>query len=131
MMTILKNISEKIEDSIVDAIELIDTIASQRGIEYFIVGANARDIFFSALYDLTTRRATLDVDIGININNWEEAAKLVEILLATGEFSLPGKLKFRIKHTNGVLVDVIPFGEVENPKGIIQWPRKGNDDNRI
>jgi predicted nucleotidyltransferase len=122
MMTILKNISEKIEDSIVDAIELIDTIASQVEVEYFIVGAKARDLFFSALYDINTRRATLDVDIGISATNWEQATKLVNSLTETGNFEYVGRLKFRIKHTNGVLVDVIPFGEVENPKGVILWP---------
>ncbi len=121
-MTISKNISGKIEDSIVETIESINAIVEQRGIQYFIVGAKARDLFFSALYDIDTRRATLDVDIGIHSKNWEEAANLVDALIQSGGFERNKKLHFRIKHISGVLVDIIPFGDVENPKGVIHWP---------
>jgi predicted nucleotidyltransferase len=121
-MTISKNISGKIEDSIVEAIELIDATANQLGIQYFIVGAKARDLFFSAIYDIDTRRATLDVDIGIRAKFWVEPANLVDALIQTGSFEQHKKLQFRIIHSNGLLVDVIPFGEVENPNGKIHWP---------
>jgi predicted nucleotidyltransferase len=122
MTTILKDISGKIEDSIVEAIELIDAIANQLGVQYFIVGAKARDLFFSAIYGIDTRRATLDVDIGIRAKNWAQAANLIDALIKSGSFEQNKKLQFRIKHSNELLVDVIPFGEVENPKGKITWP---------
>lgn len=91
------------------------------GIPFFLVGAKARDIFFSALFDVPTRRATLDVDIGIKAKSWEDAKRLGDDLIATGGFVRIVGFQFRLRHANGVLIDVIPFGEVENPQGKIQW----------
>jgi len=58
MATISKDISGKIEEPVVDVIAMINTVAGQLGIPFFLVGAKARDIFFSALFDIPTQRAT-------------------------------------------------------------------------
>jgi predicted nucleotidyltransferase len=122
-MNISKNISGKIEISIVESIESIDAIANQRGIQYFIIGAKARDLFFSAMYNINTKRATLDVDIGIYTKSWEEATGLVYDLIQSGNFKQNNKKsQFRIENSNGLLIDVVPFGEIENPNGKIRWP---------
>ncbi len=122
MATISKDVSGKIEKPIVDALAMISEISSNLELPFFLIGAKARDIFFSALFDIPTHRATLDVDIGIKAKSWEDAKRLVDDLTATGEFVRVKGLQFRLKHTNGVVVDVIPFGELESPQGKIQWP---------
>lgn len=44
MTTISKNISGKIEESILSTIDLINTVAADNGIPFFLVGAKARDM---------------------------------------------------------------------------------------
>lgn len=122
MANISKDISGKIEKPIVDALATLSGIALRLEIPFFLLGATARDIFFSAIFDLPAQRATLDVDIGIKARSWEDAQKLADGLIATGEWRQAGRLHFRFVHTNGVILDVIPFGGVENPEGNIQWP---------
>lgn len=117
MANISKDISGKIEKPIVDALATLSGIALRLETPFFLIGATVRDIFFSAIFDLPAQRATLDVDIAIKAMSWEDAQKLTDGLIATGEWRQAGRLHFRFVHTNGVLLDVIPFGGVENPAG--------------
>jgi predicted nucleotidyltransferase len=121
-MIIYKDISGKIEREIVDALALITEIAHQLEIPFFLVGAKARDIFFSAIHDIKTTRASLDIDIGISVNSWDDVTRLIDAMLSTGQFETVNKIGSRFKHKNGALVDIVPFGKIENPPASIQWP---------
>jgi predicted nucleotidyltransferase len=106
----------------VEVLSCIKEVAGQIGIPFFLVGAKARDLFFTSLFDIPTKRASLDIDLGIKVNSWDEVAKLVEGLTATPDFTSLNKIKSRFRHTNGTLIDIVPFGSVENSSGKVQWP---------
>ena len=121
-MTTYKDISAKINPEIVEALACIKNVADQLDIPFFLVGAKARDLFFSLLFDIPTGRATFDIDLGVKMNSWDEAAKLVEGITATPYFTHVHKIQSRFRHTNGTLIDIVPFGPLENPSGKVQWP---------
>jgi predicted nucleotidyltransferase len=123
-MNIFKDISNKIEQPLVIVFSDIDAIATASGIQFFLIGAKARDIFFTDIYDISTRRATLDVDVAIRVKNWDEFKKLITSLLSTQKFTQDKKTHHRFKHQNSVLVDILPFGEIEKPSGSIIWPEQ-------
>lgn len=64
----------------------------------------------------------MDVDIGVKVKSWEDVQRWVDALLSTNDFEQSQGLQFRFRHTNGILIDVVPFGQLENPAGMIQWP---------
>ena len=47
---------------------------------------------------------------------------MIARLTETGTFAKTDKQMQRLKARGGVLVDVIPFGNIEHPAGIISWP---------
>jgi predicted nucleotidyltransferase len=121
-MTTYNDISTKIDPAIVEVLSCIKDIADKLGIPFFLVGAKARDLFFSLLFDIQTTRATLDIDLGIKVNSWDEVSKLINGILSTSLFSPVNNIKSRFKHNNGTLIDIVPFGMLEKPIGKIQWP---------
>jgi predicted nucleotidyltransferase len=122
MLIISKNISEKIDTELVEAIDSIRLIADEYHIPFFLVGAKARDIFFSLLFGIASRRATLDVDLGIKVNTWDEVAVLTESMTASSHFVKVSERISRYRHRNGTLIDIVPFGPVERPIGKVKWP---------
>lgn len=121
-MITYKDLSNKIDPPIVEVLSIIKDIAGQLNIPFFLVGARARDFFFSYLYNIPTPRATFDIDLGIKVSSWEEVSRLTEQLLSIGQFSNVNQLSSRFKHANGLFVDIVPFGKVENPSGQVKWP---------
>ena len=121
-MTTYKDISTKIDSATVEVLSCIKDIADKLGIPFFLVGAKARDLFFSLLFDIQTTRATLDVDLGIKVNSWDDVAKLIDGIIATGLFKPANKLNSRFVYSKGTILDIVPFGLLETPSGKIQWP---------
>jgi predicted nucleotidyltransferase len=97
-------------------------IARQNHIPFVLVGANARLLAFDLKYDLPSPRTTKDWDIAVQVD-WQTYEKL-KTALAGGDNHLFNRINFnehRVKHINGVLFDIIPFGEVEADNGTIVW----------
>ena len=67
----LLNLSGKIEQSIVDALLAFTSVLGSLQIRFFLVGAGARDLIFK-YYGIKSSRKTEDVDLGIQIDSWEE-----------------------------------------------------------
>ena len=122
-MITYKDISIKIDSATVEVLSCIKDIADKLGIPFFLVGAKARDLFFSLLFDIQTTRATLDVDLGIKVNSWDDVAKLIDGIIATGLFKPANKLNSRFVYSKGTILDIVPFGLLETPSGKIKWPK--------
>jgi len=72
-------------------------------------------------YGIETERATIDIDLGISIENWPIFEILTERLIATGNFKKikpPQRLFYKDKFP----VDIVPFGQISHPKNSIKWP---------
>jgi predicted nucleotidyltransferase len=99
--------------------ELIRATSAQ-DISFFVVGAFARDIIMMA-HGIAIKRATEDVDFGIQVKSWEQFQQLKDSLINTKQFKPDKKQQQRIKYRDLVEVDIVPFGSIEKD-GAITWP---------
>jgi predicted nucleotidyltransferase len=116
----LLNISGKISKPIVSIYALIDEIAKQNRLPYFIIGATARDIIFEHAYGIKAPRATKDIDLAVQVSTWADFEQLKKGLAATGHFAYT-KMAQRLLYQNEIPVDIVPFGTIEK-QGSIFWP---------
>jgi predicted nucleotidyltransferase len=126
MMNISRDISGKIEQSLVETLNAVNEMARMLDIPFFLVGASARDIVFSALFNITTIRATLDLDLAIRVENWVKVQALIKRMLSSGLFTQDKQRQHRFVYKDSVFLDIIPFGELEKPPGFIKWPPKND-----
>ncbi len=116
------DISGKVERSIVDTVAALQKSAAKLAIPFFLVGASARDIVFSIMFEIPAGRATLDVDFATRVPSWEQLQALISDLLASGAFVQDRKLRHRFKFMDRVVLDIIPFDGLERPTGEVRWP---------
>ena len=121
MTTISHNLTGKIDEKTVAILSEVDTIARDLKLAFFIVGATARDILLQHAHGIRTTRATLDVDIGVFVSDWEQFRTLKEALVNTGKFSLTRQAQ-RLLFDDELLLDIIPFGGVAEENHSISWP---------
>lgn len=68
------------------------------------------------------RRATNDIDFGIVVETWDEFSKLREALIVNEGFRPHFNQRQRLLFEEGVIIDLVPFGDLEQPTGVIAWP---------
>jgi len=90
-------------------------IFTEFGIDYYIVGAVARDIHLSADAESDAIRKTNDVDLAIMINDEGQYNELKTALIATGHFTSHPTETIKLFYQGGIEVDLLPFGEIEQP----------------
>ena len=94
-------------------------------IPFFIVGATARDILLEVHYGIGSKRATLDIDIAVFIENWEQFNHLKGELARIEHFT-PTRDIHRLMFQKRLPVDIVPFGGVAEKGDIIEWPPDGS-----
>ncbi|MCB9298258.1 MAG: hypothetical protein H6559_34875 [Lewinellaceae bacterium] len=82
------------------------------GIDYYIIGAFARDLWLEDNKYLPDRRATLDLDLAIYIAEWKQY-ELLKLFLHEIHGFKPDKEPYRLFSSEGLILDLIPFGGVE------------------
>ncbi|GAA4331655.1 hypothetical protein GCM10023149_37600 [Mucilaginibacter gynuensis] len=90
-------------------------VFEQFGIDYYIVGAVARDIHLSADPNSAAYRKTNDVDLAIHINDEGQFRALKQALAATGNFELHPTENIKLIYKQALEVDLLPFGDIEEP----------------
>lgn len=95
------------------------------GIDFFLLGAFARDIWTTHLHKIRVTRITNDVDLAILVSNNTEYDNLISYLVEKEDFSTT-KNKFCIFFKQRIQVDIIPFGEIENTEDYDVWKRLNN-----
>jgi predicted nucleotidyltransferase len=90
-------------------------------IPIFMAGAMARDLILTSGYGINTGRATTDVDWAMLVESWEQFEALKAALIATGRFFAQRKTH-QIRYGQTLLIDLMPFGGIENEQGLITWP---------
>jgi predicted nucleotidyltransferase len=92
------------------------------GIQFFVIGAAARDIYIQ-LYDRESKtRLTYDLDLAIAINDWSQFETVEKGLLSLGSFTKDPQNKQRFIYQNQFIVDIVPFGAIMNHEEKISWP---------
>ena len=79
----LLDISPKIDRAIATVLADLAEIATDRDIEFFVVGAMARDMILDYGFGIEAGRATRDIDLGIRVADWEEVERLVDAFCST------------------------------------------------
>jgi len=123
MTNVSLDLSSKVPKEHVDVIRRVVRTATNQGLtRLFIVGAQARDLILQYAYNVAVRRATNDIDFGIVIETWEEFAKLRDDLIANEGFQAHPHQQQRLIHNEEAIIDLVPFGNLEQAKGLIAWP---------
>ena len=102
-------------------------------LSYLVIGAMARDILLSNVYGLDVERATRDIDLAIAIQDWPQFTRIKENLILGGNFRASNTQEHRLYYigpngANGYPIDIVPFGEIESPRGSITWPKSDGID---
>lgn len=121
MKNILIDLSGKINKTSVLILREVEKVSTRLDIPFFVVGATARDIILEHQFDINTWRATLDLDIGIIISEWDQFETLKNELIRSTKF-VPSQQKQRLIYNDNFLLDLIPFGSIEDKDGSITWP---------
>lgn len=98
----------------------VDAVAKAVKVDYLVVGATARTILSVGLVGSPPERATRDIDIAAAMGNWDDFERFAARLKRRG----------RSVHSflvEGVEVDVVPYGGIEEEGRTILWP----DDHRM
>jgi predicted nucleotidyltransferase len=125
MTTTSLDLSGKIDNVVVSALGRIHQISSSMSIPFFIVGATARDILLEVHYGIGSKRATVDIDIAVFIENWDQFKRLKDELIGAADFT-PTKDIQRLLFKNRLPVDIVPFGGVAEKGDLIEWPPDGS-----
>ncbi len=106
------NFDHRLTDEVVQVAKALTGQASINPEQIMVVGATCRDILHSALGLKFLLRSTKDIDIAISTPDWITYEKIVSTFTRIGS----NGIRFDIA---GIPVDVIPFGNVESPEGIV------------
>lgn len=117
----LFRLSGKPDGFLTEIFELIHNAAGSAGIPFFAVGAAARDMILECGYNICTIRATKDIDIGVQVSDWNQYSRLKKALTATGKFK-PGRDIQTLLHESGIPADIIPFGSVADCVNSLTFP---------
>lgn len=92
-------------------------------IEYYFVGAFARDIQFKTKQSDSNFRKTDDVDLAVCIGNEDQYNGVLAALEATGSFVRDEDIIIKLHYRLGLEVDLIPFGAIEDEKRIVKFTK--------
>ena len=102
-----KSVFEKLEKALIEA-----------EIDFYVLGALARDMHFSVEHIDT--RTTADVDLAVYINSREDDKykSLRNNLVLNHDFRETKNNNFALISPEGVTIDLLPFGEIEIQDGV-------------
>jgi predicted nucleotidyltransferase len=87
---------------------------SKFGIDFYLVGAVARDLWMSAINDIPPSRITGDIDFAIFIDDKGTYDNLKKYLIEVEGFSPFKGNAFVLVWKSVIQVDLLPFGEIED-----------------
>jgi predicted nucleotidyltransferase len=105
----------------------IEQAALPIGISPLIVGAFARDLHLVyGTPKIKPGRETRDVDFALAVPDWPAFHQLNDHLVASGAFTRSA-VRHRLRHLDGLPVDLVPFGAIETVERKIEWPPHGDE----
>ncbi len=105
--------------------EVLDVLVpffKQSETEFYIIGATARDIILSGVYNESIIRSTNDLDIAIAIPDWSKFQEISTGICAMNGFEKSREQAQRFVYKAMLLLDIVPFGEVAGEEQSIFWP---------
>lgn len=126
-MTLCVSADRPLDSATVAMLRVADAAMIELGMSYFIAGATARDIVLTHVFGIPTIRATLDVDLAVAVESWEQFESLKARLVGLKAFEVDKKTAHRLHYISrdgraGSPLDIIPFRGVEEDDNTIRWP---------
>ncbi len=118
------DLSDKIDPQTSRLLAIVKQTAESLGMPFFVIGATARDMILEFGYAIPTGRMTEDIDLAVMIKGWKDYEQLKDALVATGEFNVDTRNVHCLVYQKTLSVDVIPFGPIAAPTGMITWPNQ-------
>lgn len=101
----------------------LQKVATPLGVEFFMMGAGARDLMMLHAYGISTIRATEDVDFAVMVRDWSSYHELRFNLELSGAFERRYQhVTHRLRHKSGLPLDIVPFGGIERADRTFAWP---------
>lgn len=94
-------------------------------IDFYLVGAVARDLWMSAIHDIPASRITGDIDFAIFINDKGTYENLKKYLIDIEGFSPYKGNAFVLVWKSFIQVDLLPFGEIEDKNDSVKVEGSG------
>lgn len=108
-----------------DLLEIVSMIIQDNGMDFFIVGAIARDINLSTGNGVQSPRTTEDLDIAIRVPSVAGFQAVINQLVKTGEFEMISGNPIRLIYKKAIELDFLPFGELESENREVYLPNAG------
>ncbi len=99
---------------IAEMLKAMENVFREFEVDFFLVGALARDIRLSAHENFTAKRRTNDVDIAILLDAEEKFYAIKAALVKTGYFVESAYKAIKLIYKDSIELDLLPFGEIEN-----------------
>ncbi|WP_321860905.1 nucleotidyl transferase AbiEii/AbiGii toxin family protein [Burkholderia cenocepacia] len=120
-----------LEPAAVALLQAVGGACARLDAAFVVAGATARDILMWHVHGIRPVRATRDVDVAVCAVNWPFHERLVDALVATGQFARAPKHRQKLLFDSGspgfrTELDLVPFGPLETPPGEIVWPPGGD-----
>lgn len=110
------NLNSVREGELKEVFDALEEAFAATGTDYYIIGALARDIWYSR--GSKTFRQTRDVDFAVLVGSQEEYEAVKKYLKENKRFVDTKGNSFVMLTPSGVQVDILPFGEIEIDDGI-------------
>jgi len=109
-------LSEPIEISnplVAEMLQALSIILQQHQIDYYLVGAMARDIQLGTNKNFNPKRQTTDVDLAVMIHHEDQYYAIQAQLIDSRDFELSDIKPFKFFYKQSIELDILPFGEIE------------------
>ena len=91
----------------------MEIIFLQFSIDFYLVGALARDIQLSSDAELASKRSTDDIDFAIMVEDEGQFYGIKNALIATGNFQAHETEAIKLFYKGAIEIDLMPFGDIE------------------
>ena len=115
-------------DLLVETLHALSDCYQQLHTELFVVGAAARDIGLLLFQESSAPRKTLDLDVAVLLQDWNQYEQLTQVLLTNHFEKQAAKQRFTYRGENDrnfYEVDIVPFGAIADNE-MVAWPPEGS-----
>ena len=125
MKNISLNLRGKLEPQVLRLFRGAAAVASEQGVAFFVVGASARDLVLEHGFGVPSMRATTDIDLAVAIEDWPAYERFFSAMSSAGIIKPVVGIAHKFELADSSLtIDIVPFGAIEKPRGVIAWPPK-------
>lgn len=110
------NLNNVREGELKDVFNILEEVFNILKIDYYLIGAIARDIWYSK--SKKQLRSTKDVDFAILVGSRKEYEAVRQYLIENKKFIEIRQNSFVLITPSGIQVDILPFGEIAIDDGI-------------